>query len=590
MKQFLMTVLGAFVGVWGALMFFAIVSVLMGVVFLTAFSGAFSSAPTTLTSQDKSILYLNLNGTVSERSNPDDAITSFFNDEDVPSSLDNIVKSISLAKADDNIKGIFIECNGASAGMATAYEIRKALEDFKLSKKWIYAYGNEGIEQRDYYVASVADSMFINPYGMLDIRGLATNNLFYKNMLDKLGIEMQVIRVGSFKSAVEPYMLTSISDANRLQQEVFLGSIWSTISNQMSKSRNIATPAFNVYADSITLTRPTSYLKTNKLIDATCYKFDFDKKLKKLVKIDDDDDLIFVTPEEMVQTEIQTSESDKIAVLYAVGEINSHSKEGIVADDMIENILDVAKDDDIKGLVLRVNSPGGSAYDSEQIWAALEEFKKSGKPYAVSMGDYAASGGYYISCGANRIFAEPVTITGSIGIFGVIPCIEGLLENKIGINQSLVQTNANGDLLNISKKMTPFQQQSMQNYVNAGYELFASRCAQGRKMPIDKLKEIAQGRVWDGANAMKIGLIDEFGGLNDAIKWVANKAKVKKYSTTILPEQEDFVTKYLSKYVVTKIKSAIMSESGDLYKYQEELQKILKQDHIQARMDMITVY
>lgn len=588
MKQFFTTALGAFVGVWGALIVMSIVSIIISIVFFVAMSGAMASS-STFAPKDSSILYLNLAGSIPERSNPDDSFTKIFSDEVESSNLEDIIKSIDLASTNNKIEGIFINCNSAECGMAKIYEIRKALEAFKKSGKWIYAYGNEAISQSDYYIASVADSVFINPVGLIDISGLSSSTPYMKNMLDKVGIEMQVIRVGSFKSAVEPFILNEMSDENRMQQKHFLGSMWSVIASQMAKSRKMTVADINTIADSILITKPASYLLNNKIVDGTCYKFDFEKKLKRLTDIEDEDDLVLVTPAEMVLTEKKSTAKDEIAILYAVGEINSADKDGIVADDMIENILDLAEDDNVKGLVLRVNSPGGSAFDSEQIWAALEEFKKSGKPYAVSMSDYAASGGYYIACGADKIFAEPLTITGSIGIFGIIPCFQDLLVNKIGITMNNVSTNANGNFPSLATKITPLERQSMQNMVNAGYELFTSRCAKGRNMPIDSLKAIAQGRVWDGASALKIGLVDEIGGIKEAVTWVASQANLTDYATIVKPDQKDFFTKYLSKYAVTKIKSAIISESGEIYKYQEEIKKILNRDHIQARMEITTV-
>ena len=348
----------------------------------------------------------------------------------------------------------------------------------------------------------------------------------------------------------------------------------------MSLSRQITPERINEMTDSIVFLQTPEYLVANKLIDGTCYKHEIENKLKKTIGIDNDDDINFLSVKDLSQELDYNGNGKEIAVIYAVGEIYDGGDEGINSESLSKTILEIADNDNIAGVVLRVNSPGGSAYGSEQIWNALQQIKKAGKPLAVSMGDMAASGGYYISCGADRIFAEPLTLTGSIGVFGMIPCFQELLEDKIGITQSVVKTNSNSEFPMITEKMTPSQAAAMQRMVNNTYELFVKRCAEGRNIPTDSIKMIAEGRVWDGISAKDIGLIDEFGNLNDAINWVAEKANVQDYSISVAPEMDDFFTKYISKYMNHKIDVKMEKELGMLYHYNKELQRILKRGHI----------
>ena len=507
-------------------------------------------------------------------------MSTLLNDSPAPTGLDEILHAIETAKQDSRISGIYIECNGISAGTASLYEIRKALADFKKeSGKFIYAYG-DNMSQADYYLASAADSIFINTIGSLDLRGLAVSVPFFKKALDKIGVEMQIVRVGTFKSAVEPYILTEMSNANRLQYSTFVNNIWGNMTETMSLSRQITPERINEMTDSIVFLQTPEYLVANKLIDGTCYKHEIENKLKKTIGIDNDDDINFLSVKDLSQELDYNGNGKEIAVIYAVGEIYDGGDEGINSESLSKTILEIADNDNIAGVVLRVNSPGGSAYGSEQIWNALQQIKKAGKPLAVSMGDMAASGGYYISCGADRIFAEPLTLTGSIGVFGMIPCFQELLEDKIGITQSVVKTNSNSEFPMITEKMTPSQAAAMQRMVNNTYELFVKRCAEGRNITTDSIKMIAEGRVWDGISAKDIGLIDEFGNLNDAINWVAEKANVQDYSISVAPEMDDFFTKYISKYMNHKIDVKMEKELGMLYHYNKELQRILKRGHI----------
>lgn len=590
MKQFWKIVLGSFVGVWIAMMLFSVLSFFMSFAFIGAMSLFGSKSTASIT--DNTVLKLDLNCVVEERTSETDFnLASMLFGIDAPTTgLNDILHAIEVAKNDDRITGIYIECNGIYAGTAALYEIRNALVDFKAeSGKFIYAYG-DNIAQSDYYLASVADSIFVNTIGAIDLHGMGTSVTYQKDLLDKLGIEMQVVRVGSFKSAVEPYILNEMSEANKLQYKTFTSQIWGTIVDGIAASRNISTDRINEMADSLSALQETQYIIENHLADAACYKHEFDDRLRLTVNGDTDTEVNFVTPYDLTGEAVPEGGSDKIAVVYAVGEIlDVDAGQGIYSAGLAKTILDIADDDDVKGMVLRVNSPGGSAYGSEQIWNAIEQVKAAGKPVAVSMGDYAASGGYYISCGADRIFAEPTTLTGSIGVFGMIPCCKELLEDKLGLHENVVKTNLNTDFPSASKPMTPAQAAAMQRSVNHTYELFTSRCATGRGMEVDSIKAIAEGRVWDGISALKLGLVDQHGNLNDAIEWVASKVGTTDYSISYMPEEEDMFTKYLSKYTSMKVEEKLKAELGPLYKPYKEMKLIFSRSHILCLAPEVTI-
>lgn len=589
MKKFWTTVLGSFVGVWLALTVFSVLSVVMSFAFIGAMA---SLGEPTKSVEKNSILHIDLSGELTER----DAAKDYMSDlmgmgmgRDTKSqSLVTLVKALHAAQDNDNVKGVYIECNGIVGDYASLTELRKAIADFKTSKKFVYAYG-DNISQSDYYIASVADSVFINTIGAIELTGLTSLQPYMKSLFDKLGIEMQVIRVGTFKSAVEPYILNEMSDANRLQQECYLGSIWSNVVAAIATSRNLTSADINQYADSLVTFSQAKQFVEKKLADALCYRYEMENKLRKLTDVKKDDDLKLATPSEVAASaKNEKSSKNKVAVFYAVGEIVD-SGEGVDAGELTRNIIDAANDDDVKAVVLRVNSPGGSAFGSEQIWAALEEVKKAKKPFAVSMGGYAASGGYYISCGADRIFAEPTTITGSIGVFGMIPCFENLATEKLGVNFCSVSTNQNTSMTTM-KRLTPFQRERLQQGVNDFYELFTSRCATGRNMPIDSLKAIAEGRVWDGATALKLKLVDEFGDLDSAVKYVAGKANLgEDYEITVMPDIEDNFMKYISKFADARAEATLKENLGVLYQYHKEIKRIMNRNQMQCIMEPIEI-
>ena len=435
-----------------------------------------------------------------------------------------------------------------------------------------------------YYLVSVADKILLNPQGMLELKGLSAQTMFFKKTLDKLGIEMQIVKVGTFKSAVEPLVNTKMSDANRLQVSVFMNSIWNTILKDISVSRKIPFEKLNVYADEMMMFQPTEKAKQYALVDSLVYIDQVDSILKMSAKhLKKDDKLVFVKHTSMMKV-ADTSKFDKnkVAIIYAVGEITDNDGEGIVAKNMVKTINDVAKDNQVKAVVFRISSPGGSAFASEQICHALTMLKAK-KPVIVSMGDYAASGGYYIACMADKIVAQPNTITGSIGIFGVIPNISGLNE-KLGITYDGVKTNRMSDAISVTRPFTPEERSLMQNYVNRGYELFVKRCAEGRKMKPDQIKAIAEGRVWTGEDALKIGLVDKIGGLNDAIKMAVAKAKLTSYNISEYPEKEDFATKFMKNFSKDIETRFLKSQLGEQYNAFLQIKNLDKINGIQARM------
>ena len=589
MKKFILIVCGSFVGAFLALIF-----LFMSMIISFAVMGAMGMGGKSSTAVSKhSILKIDLGTEISERGGdePVDMMAMMMN-QGVPSSLglNTVLSAIENAAENDKVEGIYIECNGVSAAPATLKTMRRALKEFKKSGKWIVAYGYEGINQADYYLASVADSIYLNPVGSVDLHGMASVTPYMKKMFDKIGVEMQVVRVGTFKSAVEPYMLEDMSDANRLQQEHYLGTIWKEMLDSIAADRKLTYDALNSLCDSVVMTFSADVLMQDKLVDKLAYRAQMDDILRARTKVDKDKDLKFVTPDDLASSLEDPVLGDHIAVVYAVGEIDGSgsfgsTEEGINSEKLSETIHDLMKDDNVKGMVLRVNSPGGSAFGSEQIWKAVQDFKAAGKPVAVSMGDYAASGGYYISCGADRIFAERTTITGSIGIFGVIPSFNELVENKLGVHMASVKTNENGDMAAVGKKLTPAQRAALQNMVNEGYELFTKRCADGRHVTQDSIKQIAEGRVWDGITAKQIGLVDEFGGIREAVAWVAKKAKLgDDYKTQNYPAMEDQFMALLDKYMVTRYESRLQGEMGLLYDWHKQLQRILGRDRVLCLM------
>lgn len=457
--------------------------------------------------------------------------------------LDDLLSNIRLAKEDEKVKGIYL--NGGSLAMApaNAKTLRDALLDFKSSGKWIVAYA-DSYSQTNYFVASVADAIYLNPVGVVDWKGLGGQRMYYKRVLENLGIEMQIIKVGTFKSAVEPYFRTSMSEADRKQTERYLFGIWDNFKAAVAQSRNLTVEQLDAYADEyMTLQDPTKYLEYN-LVDSLVYPQQMDTILKNLVGTED---YKCLGTSAMASVKRATNKSkNEIAIIYAEGGITDETGDGIVGTKMVKTLNKVAKEKNVKAVVFRVNSPGGSANASEQIWHAVTMLQEKGLPVVVSMGDYAASGGYYISCAADYIFAEPTTLTGSIGIFGTVPNVNKL-RDKIGLDLDGVSTNKHSALEAnmIYKGMNSEELALMQNMVNRGYDLFTQRCADGRHTPQDAIKQIAEGRVWLGQDALELGLVDELGNIDDAIAKAAGLANLTDWKVVSYPDKKDPFTELL---------------------------------------------
>lgn len=512
MKKFLYSFLGTMAGIWLSVLLFGLLIITTVIVLADKIS------PSEKDIEKNSVLRIDLSGYVDDRTTKPDLMDLIQDNIGDQLSLSDIVNSIRYASTDDRIDGILLECNGAGIGLAQCEEIITALKDFKESGKWVWAY-SDNYSQSDYFIAVAADSVFLNPVGMIDIHGLSAQTFFFKDLMDKIGVEAQVVKVGTYKSAVEPFLLNGMSDANRQQVSHFTGRIWDNIAESIASARNVSIDSVNSWADSFAFSLPAEKYLKEKIVDALKYRREIDELIVAKTSVEEPKYVDFQdyrtawasNPMSIKKTE------KKVAVLYALGDITESDDDGIASDRIVPQILDIADDEDIDGLVLRVNSGGGSAFASEQIWEALQQFKKkTGKPFYVSMGDMAASGGYYISCGADRIFASPLTLTGSIGIFGIIPNIQPLLKEKLGVNVETVATNR-GNFPTITTPMGAEQRQAMQSFVDRGYELFVSRCAEGRGMTVDQIKEIAEGRVWDGLSALENGLVDDLGGLRKAL-------------------------------------------------------------------------
>ncbi len=580
MKQFFKFTLATIVGV--------IIASVIGTFLMLGILGAIAASgdkPAKL--KPNSVYELELSGQLVDRSQ-DDPFSAIIEEAlgQSPSKvlgLDDVLSNIEKAKNDSNLVGIYLKGGILSGGLASMKEIRDALLDFKSSGKFIVAYADV-YAQSNYYLASVADKLLLNPSGMLELKGLSAEVMFLKNTLDKLGIDMQVVRVGTYKSAIEPFINTKMSDANRQQVNAYISSIWNTMVDGIATSRKITPDQLNSYADEMMLFQQAEKLTAYQLIDSLVYVDEVDSILKSFRK-----DYKLVKHKTLTKVaDSKKFSKDKIAVVYAVGAIDGGGNEGIISEKLVKTIDKAAKDKNVKAVVLRVSSPGGSAYGSEQIWRALTNLKKE-KPLIVSMGDYAASGGYYIACMADSIVAQPNTITGSIGIFGVIPNIEGL-NKKLGLSYDGVKTNKMSDAISINRAFRPEEKVLMQNYVNNGYELFVKRCADGRSKTIEEIKLIAEGRVWTGEDALKIGLVDVIGGLDEAIRIAAEKADLTTYQVRELPEKEDFATKIMKSFTEDIETKILRSQFGEHYQIIRQVKQYENLNGVQARMPYEIVF
>lgn len=582
MKQFFTYVLATIAGIWITAIIAIIGSILMAIVMMAA--GMSSSTPSI---SSHSILHINLDGVIEERLEGMSIMDRLYGVGEDQLSLKDIVKSIRHAKDDSKIEGIFIDCKGGAGGSATMAYIREALMEFKESGKWVVAYG-DAYTQPNYFVATAADSLWVNPVGAVDVHGAGGSLTFFKGLLDKLNVEVQVIKVGTYKSAVEPFILTEPSEANRQQIKSYITPIWNYMTENIATSRGVSQATVNQWADSIIVTCDPELLPGMGVATSLRYRHQAEEWMKEQTDRDKDENLRLVSPSTYISTIKDKKSSTRIAVLYASGDIVDNGNEGIVGNKMAPLILDLANDKKVDALVLRVNSGGGSAFASEQIWEALEQFKATGKPFYVSMGDVAASGGYYISCGADKIFCQPVTITGSIGIFGMIPSIKGFLNDKLGITTAEIMTNPNANI-GIVNPMTPLQRAAMQKMIDRGYETFTSRCAEGRNMPIDSIKAIAEGRVWDGITAKRIGLVDELGNLDDCIEDLAAANGYLKYEIVEYPRSNKEWWEELLDESASMKQAMIRKELGAAAPYYEAVKKISNMEHVQCRMQEVVI-
>lgn len=534
--------------------------------------------------KDNTVLTLKLEGTLSERVEPNSFLDLIGQNTDLEIGLDDILSSIKKAKENDNIKGIYINAGAFAASNASLKEIRDQLADFKESGKFIIAYADV-YSQGCYYLSSVADKVIMNPQGNLDLHGLSSSPTFYKGLLDKIGIEMQIFKVGTFKSAVEPFMLDKMSDANREQVTAYINDIWSTITSEISDSRKISVDKINQLTDSLQTFKLANSSVTDGLVDTLMYETEVKEYLKDLLKVEKAKDVRMASIKDMTSVPFvkESNSKDVIAILYAEGSINNGSgKDGITDKRYVKEIEKLKDNDKVKAVVFRVNSPGGSAYASEQIWKAITDLKAK-KPVVVSMGDYAASGGYYIACNASKIIAQPNTLTGSIGIFGMFPNFEGLTK-KVGLSFDNVKTNKFADFGDATRPMRPEEKVILQQYIEHGYDLFLTRCSEGRNIPKDSLDHIAQGRVWTGNQALKIGLVDALGNIDTAIEEAAKLAKLDDYSLQDYPKKVDFLESLLSNQKEEFATKAMKEYLGKDYELFKTIKEIKEQDFVQARM------
>ncbi len=578
MKEFLKYTLATIVG----LFLTGFIFIFLGIISL---AGLIGSAETETQVKNNSVLFLDFNGMLTERS-VDNPFAAYLNDQFNEYGLDDILTAIRKAKETDEVKGIYIQSSALGASFASTQEIRNALADFKESGKFITTYADT-YSQGLYYLSSIADKVLINPQGAIEWKGLASQPVFYKELLEKLGIEMQIFKVGTYKSAVEPFINTQMSDANREQVQVFMQSIWNQLTADISQSRNIPTEKLNEYADRMLLFNTAEELKSYGLVDSIVYQNEVRNCLKQQLGLDKDDKLHTLSLDEMIHVKKNTPKDKSgniLAVYYAYGEIDNQSNSnGLVSKKVIKDLRKLREDENVKAVVLRVNSPGGSAYGSEQIWNELRLLKAE-KPLIVSMGDFAASGGYYISCVADSIVAQPTTLTGSIGIFGMIPNFKKLTD-KVGVNFDMVKTNEHADFGTLVRDMTGAEKALMQTYINRGYSLFLKRCADGRGMSTEAIGKIAEGRVWTGATAKELGLVDELGGLDKAIEIAAAKANISNYTLLEYPKKKDFLTTLLDQGTTSYIQSKIgNSFLGKPYQSIQFIQNVENMDAMQARM------
>lgn len=584
MKSFIKYTMATVVGIFLTMMLFTIISII-------SLAGMMATEGMSAPIKEKSILRLDLSGTLAERSesNP---FAVLMGKENTALSLEDALLALDKAAKNENIIGVYLEGGSMGANPGMAQELRQALVEFKESGKWVVAYG-DSYGKTAYYLSSVADSVLLNPEGNVDFGGMASQIMFYKDVMEKIGVKMQVFKVGTYKSAVEPFICTEMSPANREQVTSYLFSIWTNMLKDVAASRNMEMGKLNSLADSLTMISEASVALNGGLVDKLCYMDEVKAILRDKSGLEDeDDDLVFASVADVAKSETLGEKVDEqVAVYYAYGEIVQSQGTGlgisqehqIVGEKMIKDLQDLREDDDVKAVVIRVNSPGGSAFASEQIWREVCLLKEK-KPVVVSMGGMAASGGYYISCAANRIFAEPTTLTGSIGIFGMIPDMSELMTEKIGLKFDVVKTNEMSDIGTMARPFNEAESAQMQKMINRGYDLFTKRVADGRGMAQDSVKLIAEGRVWTGEQGLNIGLVDELGNLDDAVAHAAELAKVEKFRAVGYPAPDNPFEQLLNQTKGGYLDSELRELLGEGYAVYSLVRNVKDADRIQARM------
>ena len=591
MKDFIKHTLATVVGIF----IFGIISCIL---MLMSIVGMVASGSQATTIDDNSVLVIKLKGEITDRSNDEEnPLATLLGDNAGSQGLYNLVEAIKRAKNNDEIKGIYIEAGQISAEPATVTALRDALKDFKKSKKFIVAYADQ-YSQGSYYISSVADKIWMNPQGMLAFHGMASQPQYVRDFLAKLGVKIQVVKVGQYKSATETYTEDHMSDANREQVTAYISGIWNHMLKGIAESRKISVDSLNAYADQVMDFASTETLKKNKFIDGTLYTDQVKGEVKKLLKIDDDDDISQVSVTQMLQAKSESASSDnEIAIYFCEGNIVQEPTEGIimgggssiVGNKVCKDLEDLAKNENIKAVVIRINSGGGDAYASEQMWHQIVELKKK-KPVVISMGGMAASGGYYMSCGATWIVAEPTTLTGSIGIFGAFPDLSNLMTSKLGFKYDEVKTNKNSTM-SYTPMARPFSGEELnilQGYIDRGYTLFRKRVADGRHLKVEDVEKIAQGHVWLGKDAIGIKLVDQLGSLKDAVDMACKFANIKDddYYTSNYPAAEKWTESFLQNakgggnYLDAQLKETL----GEYYEPFILMKTLRHQNPVQARM------
>lgn len=583
MKYTLATVVG--------LLLFSIIATIISIV---SIAGMVASEGVATTVEKNSILRIPLRGSLVERSEdgslPFDPTTILMGGETENISLEEALTALEKAAENKNVVGIYLEAGAFGGTPAMVEELHDALVKFKKeSGKWIMAYGDT-YSKSAYYLSSVADTIMLNPQGGVDWSGMASQLYFLKDMLEKVGVKMQVFKVGTYKSAVEPFICSEMSEANREQVTSFLTGIWNNMQKDVAESRGISQETLNTIADNQTPLAEAQQTIDNKLVDKLCYISEVKAMLKEKAGVGEDDDLHFTTLKDVAGTEtVKKKIKEEVAVYYAYGDIVDEAGNGmsqghqITGKGMTDDLQKLREDDNVKAVVIRVNSGGGSAYASEQIWHEVMLLKEK-KPVVVSMGGMAASGGYYISCAANKIIAEPTTLTGSIGIFGMFPDPSELITQKIGVKFDGVKTNALSDFGAMGRPFNETESALLQSYIEKGYDLFTGRVADGRGMAQDSVKAIAEGRVWTGEQALSIGLVDQLGNLEDAIKVAAAEADIEKYSIGRYPAPEPWFANIMNKKKNGYLDSQMRQMLGEYYTTFSLLRTLDKQNPIQARM------